>query len=118
MLYHFVLLLMSYCAVFKDSQTHYFVGFLRCLKVSTVCVCRYIASLFVINMEGMVMFLWLSGVVIREYAECPFTHRHLSVVCSVFTTILTVRILQNIYSVTDHTYCIMSVSGQCTFVFQ
>ena len=77
-----------------------------------------VASLFLINMEGMVLFLWLSRVVIREYTECPFTHRHLSVVYSVFTTILTVRILLNIYSVTDHTHCIMSVSGQCAFVFQ
>ena len=45
----------------------------------------YIVSLFVINMEGMVLFLWLPGVFIREYTECPFTHRHLSDVCSVFT---------------------------------
>ena len=49
------------------------------------CLCTYIASLFVINMEGMVLFLWLSGVVIREYAECPFTYRHPSVVRIVFT---------------------------------
>ena len=48
------------------------------------CLCMYIASLFVISMEGMVLFLWLSGV-ICEYTECPLTHRHLSVVCSVFT---------------------------------
>ena len=48
------------------------------------CLCTYIASLFVINVEGMVLFLWLSEV-ICEYTECPFTHRHLSVVCSVFT---------------------------------
>jgi len=65
-----------------------------------------VASLFLINMEGMVLFLWLSRVVIREYIECPFTHRHLSVVYSVLGL------------VTDHTHCIMSVSGQCAFVFQ
>ena len=81
---------------------------------SVYCLCMYIASLFVISMEGMVLFLWLSGVVIREYTECLFTHRHLSVVCSVFT----VGILLNIYSVTDCTHYIMSVSGQCTVVFQ
>ncbi len=104
------------CSIQRQSNTflcrvsHVFTG--------VYCLCTYIASLFVMNMEGIVMFLWLSGVVIREYAECPFTHRHLSDVCSAFTTRLTVRILQNIYSVTDHAYCIMSVSGQCTFVFQ
>ena len=42
------------------------------------------------------------------------TYRHLSVVCSVFT----VGIPLNIYSVTDLAHYIMSVSGQCTFVFQ
>ena len=40
------------------------------------------------------------------------------VLCAVFIhTCLTVGILQNIYSVTDCTHYIMSVSGQCTFVF-
>ena len=73
-------------------------------------LCTYIASLFVISMEDMVLFLWLSGV-IREYTECPFTHRHLSVVCSVSHTRFTVGILLNIYSVTDGTHYIMSVSG-------
>ena len=53
--------------------------------MSSVCVATYIASLFVISMEGLVLFLWLTGVVIHEYTECPFTHRHLSDVCSVFT---------------------------------
>ena len=53
--------------------------------MSTVCVATYIASLFVISMEGLVLFLWLTGVVIHENTECPFTHRHLSGVCSVFT---------------------------------
>ena len=72
-------------------------------------LCSYIASLFVINMEGMVLFLWLFGV-ICEYTECPFTHRQLSGVCSVSHTILTVGILLNIYSVTDRTHYIMSVS--------
>ena len=47
-------------------------------------LCTYIASLFVISMEGMVLFLWLSGD-ICEYTECPVTYRQLSVVCSVFT---------------------------------
>ena len=47
-------------------------------------LCTHIASLFVISMEGMVLFLWLSGVICK-YTECPVTHRHLSVVCSVFT---------------------------------
>ena len=85
MLYHFVLLLMSHCAVFNGSPTHSFVGFLRCLATGVFYLCTYIASLFVINMEGMVLFLRQSGVVIREYAECPFTYRNLSVVCSAFT---------------------------------
>ena len=41
------------------------------------------------------------------------------VLCAVFShTYLTVGILLNIYSVTDCTHYIMSVSGQCTFVFQ
>ena len=41
------------------------------------------------------------------------------VLCTVFShTRLTVRILLNIYSVTDRTHHISSVSGQCTFVFQ
>ena len=93
MLYHFLLLLMSYCAVFKGSQTHSFLWFL--MFTGVYCLCMYIASLFVIgmehrhevviNMEGMVLLLWLSGIVSCEYTECPFTHRHLSVVCSVFT---------------------------------
>ena len=52
---------------------------------SVYCLCMYIASLFVISIEGMVLFLWLSRVVIREYTECLFTHRHLSDVCSVST---------------------------------
>ena len=45
----------------------------------------YVYCLIVCHgLEGMVLFLWLSGV-ICEYTECPVTHRHLSVVCSVFT---------------------------------
>ena len=41
------------------------------------------------------------------------------VLCAVFShTCLTVGILLNIYSVTDCTHYIMSVSGQCTFIFQ
>ena len=48
-------------------------------------LCSFIASLFVINMEGMVLFLCLPKVVIHEYTECPFTFRHLSDVCSVVT---------------------------------
>ena len=41
------------------------------------------------------------------------------VLCAVFAhTILTVHLLLNIYSVTDCTHYIMSVSEQCTFVFQ
>ena len=41
------------------------------------------------------------------------------VLCAVFPhTCLTVGILLNVYSVTDCTHYIMSVSGQCTFVFQ
>ena len=129
---------------------------------SVYCLCTYIPSLFVISMEGLVLFLWLSGVICK-YTECPVTHRQLSVVCIVFTyktyswhtteylqcdrpctlayatiyrplpiidqlvthrhlsvvcSVFTVRIPLNIYSVTDCTHYIMSVSGQCTFVFQ
>ena len=41
------------------------------------------------------------------------------VLCAVFShTRLTVGILLNIYSVTDCTHYVMSVSGQCTFIFQ
>ena len=41
------------------------------------------------------------------------------VLCAVFShTCLTVRILLNIYSVIDCTHYIMSVAGQCAFVFQ
>ena len=40
------------------------------------------------------------------------------VLCAVFShTCLTVSKLLNIYSVTDCTHYISSVSGQCTFVF-
>ena len=84
MLYHFLLLLMSYCAVIKSSRKHSFLWFLTCLQVYSICIrilpyiyIYYFPFIFVINMEGMIFFVWLSGVVIREYAECPFTYWHL-----------------------------------------
>ena len=52
----------------------------RCLLFVYVWPYIYIYILpyiFVINMEGMILFVWLSGVVIHEYAECPFTYSHL-----------------------------------------
>ena len=81
-------------------------------------LCTYIASLFVISMEGMILFSWLFGVVIREHTKYPFTHRHLSVVCSVFTYTSYSGRTTEYYSVTKRAQYIMTVSGQCTFVFQ
>ena len=76
------------------------------------CLCMYIASLFAISMEGMVLFLWLSEV-ICEYTECPVTHRHLSVVCSVFTYIPyswhTTEYLQCDRLYTLHNFCFRTV---------
>ena len=76
------------------------------------CLCMYIASLFAISMEGMVLFLWLTGV-ICEYTECPVTHRHLSVVCSVFTympySAHTTEYLQSDRLYTLHNVCFRTV---------
>ena len=70
------------CSIQRQSNTFLFM--VSQVFTGIYCLCMYIASLFVIDMEGMVLFLWLSGI-ICEYTECPFTHRHLSVVCSAFT---------------------------------
>ena len=50
------------------------------------CLCMYIASLFVISMEGMVLFYGCLELFVN-IQNAPVTHRHLSVVCSVFTYI-------------------------------
>ena len=83
MLCHFLLLLMSYCAVFKAVEHipfYDFSGIYRCLLFV------YVYCLIVCHKQGLVLFLWLSAV-ICVYTECPITHRHLSGVCSVFTYI-------------------------------
>ena len=50
------------------------------------CLCTsYIASLFVMNMEGMILFLWLSGVVIREYIQNAPLVIGILMLCAVFS---------------------------------
>ena len=77
MLYQLLLLPMSYCAVFKAVK-HFLLFMVSQMFTGVFYLSTYIASLFVMNMEGIILFLWLSGVVVHEHTECPFTHRHLS----------------------------------------
>ena len=82
-------------------------------------LCTYIASLFLINMEGMVLFLYgCPEFLFLSIQNAPLLIGIL-VLCAVFShTCLTVGKLLSINSVTDRTHYIMSVSGQCTFVLQ
>ena len=117
MLCHFLLLLMSTVQYSRLSNTFLFM--ISHMFTGVYCLCTYIASLFVISMEGMILFLWLSGV-ICVYTECPVTHRHLSVVCSVSTYMPyswhTTEYLQCDRLYTLHNVCLRTVYLHLTVV--